>query len=111
MKELRATQNYGPRWGVREIRKEGVGVQKRLKFPLLFICFAMFGPLFGCHRVGFCSDGRPLTRLKLILVAVVRKSVHNASHGSSKLTILLLGDAIAMACRLPASNRFNKALV
>jgi hypothetical protein len=71
--------------GSREIRKEGVEVQKRSKFPLLFICFAMFGYLFGCHRalswVGFCSDGRPLTRLKLTLVAVVREGVHKASHG------------------------------
>lgn len=38
VKELRATQTVEPDGGLREIRKEGVGVQKRFKFPLLFIC-------------------------------------------------------------------------
>ena len=83
MNELRATRLW-TQMGSRGIRKEGVEVQKRFKFPLLFICFAMFGYLFGCHTgfklVGFSSDGRPLTRLKLILVAVVRNGVPKASH-------------------------------
>ena len=84
--------------GSREIRKEGVEVQKRSKFPLLFICFAMFGYLFGCHRVqvwvGFCSGGRPVTRLKLVLVVV---AVHKAF---TKLIVLLLGDALAWHARV-----------
>ena len=42
--------DYGPGWGV---EREGVAVQKRFKFPLLFICFAMFGSLFGCHLPHF----------------------------------------------------------
>ena len=50
MNELRATRLW-TQMGSRGIRKEGVEVQKRFKFPLLFICFAMFGYLFGCHRV------------------------------------------------------------
>jgi hypothetical protein len=44
VKELRATPNYGPSWELREIRKEGVGVQKRFKFPLFLfasLCLAI----------------------------------------------------------------------
>ena len=45
---LRRSMDPDGEW--REIRKERVGVQKRIIVPTLFIWFAMFGCLFGCHR-------------------------------------------------------------
>ena len=38
VREMRATQRMDPEGELREIRKEGVEVQKRLAFPPLFIC-------------------------------------------------------------------------